>query len=329
MFSRSKHFSGFAFIAMLICLFVAPVRADELWRVEKVSGEVTVLSGAAEPAALTPARDLPPGSVVETGSTGRAVLSRGEEVIVVSPNSSISISPESARGMLTSILQRVGTILLTVDKKDRQHFEVETPYLAAVVKGTKFSVSVDGAGAAVHVMEGAVEVIDLDTGDVGVVRPGQTAQSFVEAGKGLSVSGPGAEPVMRGQEKTRARKVPPAKASVPVMQEASAGGVHISKDIGGGIDIAGATNGLARGAGQPAAVDGKGKAKGIARADEVRGAVAGNQGNAGAAAAAVASSNAVNRTVSASLAAPGNSGNAQGHQGGSPGNSGNAPGHNK
>src|SRR3546814_7909473 len=55
------------------------------------------------------------------------------------------------------------------------HFGVQTPYLAAVVKGTTFSVTVDGTGASVQVVEGAVEVSTLDGGARDLILPGAIA----------------------------------------------------------------------------------------------------------------------------------------------------------
>ena len=73
------------------------------------------------------------------------LLVRGEETILISPNSVIGVPAEKKDGMSTTIVQQAGSILLEVEKRNVKHFEVETPYLAAVVKGTQFSVTVDGA----------------------------------------------------------------------------------------------------------------------------------------------------------------------------------------
>jgi hypothetical protein len=83
----------------------------------------------------------------------------------------------------------MGSLLFKVEKQASQHFEVETPYLAAVVKGTTFSVSVDGEASAVHVVEGAVEVKALATGQVGLIKPGYTAVVSQRRGSGLKIIG--------------------------------------------------------------------------------------------------------------------------------------------
>src|SRR6185436_6771770 len=97
------------------------------------------------------------GDSISTGPNGRVLLTRGAETILVSPNSSIGI-PEKKGDLSTTITQRAGTILLEVEKRNVKHFEVETPYLAAVVKGTQFRVTVDKATSRVDVVRGQVEV---------------------------------------------------------------------------------------------------------------------------------------------------------------------------
>jgi hypothetical protein len=52
----------------------------------------------------------------------------------------------------------VACISFRVDRRNVPHFEVTTPFLAAIVKGTKFEVSVHDDHADVNVSEGKVEV---------------------------------------------------------------------------------------------------------------------------------------------------------------------------
>lgn len=309
------------FLALALFAALLPLSASAegaSWQIEKMSGDVRVLSEDAQPVSLGAGRALSEGSVIETGADGRLILSRGDESIVVSPNTSLSLAPESNRGMMTTILQRMGTILLSVDKKDRQHFEVETPYLAAVVKGTKFTVTVDGKGSAVHVVEGAVEVIDLGTGDVGLIRPGQTAQSFAGAAGGLAVSGPGAAPVERGADKSRVEKGTNVKP-VPATEtpKSAAAPVRIESSMSAALDIGKATNGLARGIGQSVAA--AARQSGAQGLDE--------DASSGTGLALGASGNAPGLAVAGlSDAAPGLSGSAPGLSGSAPGLSGAAPG---
>ena len=66
--------------------------------------------------------------------------------------------------MSTTINQRTGSITLEVEPSDMKHFQVETPYLAAVAKGSNLRVVVDDNDASVHAFRGEVEVSDFRAG---------------------------------------------------------------------------------------------------------------------------------------------------------------------
>uniref|UniRef100_UPI000B2D2085 FecR family protein n=1 Tax=Novosphingobium rosa TaxID=76978 RepID=UPI000B2D2085 len=116
-----------------------------------------------------------PGDVITTGPNARAVLVRGEEYAVVAPNSRLQVADPAATGGLTQFLEKIGNVVFSVKKMANPHFGVQTPYLAAVVKGTTFSVTVKDSGASVQVVEGAVEVATHDGGAREVLRPGSIA----------------------------------------------------------------------------------------------------------------------------------------------------------
>jgi len=171
-----------------------------VWSISKSSGEVWVTTAGAEQASLRQEDPLKPGDVIRTGRNGRVLLVRGEETILVSPNSVIGLPTEKKDGMSTTILQQAGSILLEVEKRNVKHFEVETPYLAAVVKGTHFSVTVNAASTSVNVERGQVEVSDFKTGQIAQILPGQSATSFAHGKPGLSLSGSGTfSPIERGK----------------------------------------------------------------------------------------------------------------------------------
>ena len=96
---------------------------------------------------------LKPGDTIRTGRNGRVLLVRGEESILIAPNSVVGLPAEKKEGLSTTIIQKAGSILLEVEKKNVKHFEVETPYLAAVVKGTQFRVTVSANGTSVDVIQ--------------------------------------------------------------------------------------------------------------------------------------------------------------------------------
>ena len=184
---RALRLSAGALIAsFLLC---GSAFAGDEWIVRKTSGEVWT-GQAAQPVSLSRDAVLKPGDTVTTGRNGRVLLVRGEETILVSPNSIIGIPAEKKDGLATTITQQAGSILLEVEKKNVPHFEVETPYLAAVVKGTQFRVSVTETGARVDVTRGKVEVADFRSGDVAQVLPGQAAETHAGS-NGLHMTGSG------------------------------------------------------------------------------------------------------------------------------------------
>jgi hypothetical protein len=178
---------------------VAIADDNDVWHVSNAFGNVWVTIGGVQQASLTHARILKPGDSIRTGQNGRALLVHGEEYILISPNSAIEIPREKKQGLLTTIIQRAGSIVLEVEKRNVEHFEVETPLLAALVKGTRFRVTIDKNNSYVDVLRGQVEVSDLKSGQYALVQPGQTAKVSVQRSVGLSLSGSGnLSPIQQG-----------------------------------------------------------------------------------------------------------------------------------
>jgi hypothetical protein len=165
--------------------------APELWHISKSSGDVTVSTAGMQLVALRVGMPLQPGDAIRTGQNGRVLLMRGEETILISANSAVSIPKEKKEGLSTTILQQAGSILLEVEKRGVKHFEVETPHLSAVVKGTRFHVSISGNESRVGVFKGQVEVTDFRSGQHTLINPGQSATVSLQGPAGLSVSGSG------------------------------------------------------------------------------------------------------------------------------------------
>lgn len=163
----------------------------DAWSVSKASGDVWIATDGAQQVSLKQEETLKSGDTIRTGRNGRVLLVRGEETILISPNSVVGLPAEKKDGLSTTIIQQAGSILLEVEKRNVKHFEVETPYLAAVVKGTQFSVTVNAGSTKVGVLRGQVEVSDFKTGQIAQVLPGQVATAFEHGKSGLSLSGAG------------------------------------------------------------------------------------------------------------------------------------------
>jgi hypothetical protein len=184
------------FIAVIVVAGAAQAAAAD-WSVSQMSGQVTITVAGAQPIALRRDAVLPSGGVLRTGAASRALLVRNAETISVGPNAAIAVPPGGNNPEFTTILQNGGLVAFNVDKRNVQHFSVETPYLAAVVKGTEFSVEVAPDSATVRVTRGVVEVTALARGYVISLTAGQAA--IVRADGTLAVSGiPGQPEVTQG-----------------------------------------------------------------------------------------------------------------------------------
>jgi len=177
---------------VLFCSSTAAIADDDdaVWHISNAFGNVWVTIGEVQHSSLSHSRILKPGDSIRTGQNGRALLVHGQEYILISPNSAVEIPRETKQGLLTTIIQRAGSIVLEVEKRNVKHFEVETPLLAALVKGTKFRITIEKNISYVDVLRGEVEVSDFRSGQYALVEPGQTAKVSAEQ-SGLSLSGPG------------------------------------------------------------------------------------------------------------------------------------------
>ena len=216
---------------------------DGVWSVSKSSGEVWLATGDAQQVSLKQEETLKPGDTIRTGRNGRVLLVRGEETILISPNSVVGVPAEKKEGLSTTIIQQAGSILLEVEKRNVKHFEVETPYLAAVVKGTHFSVTVSAGSTKVGVLRGQVEVADFKTGQIAQVMPGQVATALEHGKPGLSLSGSGTlNPIEQGKPRASTiERVPVPKSGLSVPRNAANGhAIHALGAIDKGARTAGA-----------------------------------------------------------------------------------------
>src|SRR5215218_7883186 len=203
-FMRAAHHISRLLTATFVLAASSAFAADDSpWTVSKSSGDVWLTNSGAQPASLRQEEFLKPGDTIRTGKNGRVLLKRGEETMMISPNSVVGVPTEKKEGLSTTIVQQAGSILLDVEKRNVKHFEVETPYLAAVVKGTQFRVTINAASTSVDVIRGQVEVADFRTGQIAQVKPGQHATSLANGKGGLSLGGAGSfSPIEQGKPRT-------------------------------------------------------------------------------------------------------------------------------
>ena len=127
---------------------VGTVMADD-WMVDRLRGEVEVqVGGIWQP--------LQRGDIVSDESRirsldgSRVVFTRGAEAIELSGATEIRIFDRVGQRM-TTVMQAYGTVTVEAERLQVQHFSIQTPYLAAIVKGTRFTVhSSDGQAVPRH-----------------------------------------------------------------------------------------------------------------------------------------------------------------------------------
>lgn len=186
--------SSSAALALLSSTFLFGVGAAHAdWRMTEVTGRVRVTLPGQEAISGTVNLTLPAGADVTTAAGARAVLVDGPKRIVVGPNSRMTVAAGQPEGM-TRIVQDLGSILFQVDKQARPHFRVDTPLLAAVVKGTTFTVSISAVSDSVHVAEGLVGVSPQNGGAGSDIPAGVTGQVLRSAPDQVGVIAPSETP---------------------------------------------------------------------------------------------------------------------------------------
>ncbi len=190
---QSRLLRAFVVSALAPLLWSQAVHANGyLWRINTLSGMARFSDATAEQSWRTAAQGeiLRSPFRVETGQDGHVVLVNDGDVVTVKANSRIEITGGVA-GPLTKILQSIGNILYQVVPGMDRKFEVHTPYLVSVVKGTTFAVQVTKEFATISLIEGLVEVLATDDtnklhkeeihpGDVAIFGRGKTRIEVVE-----------------------------------------------------------------------------------------------------------------------------------------------------
>jgi hypothetical protein len=181
--------------------------ADALWRVQSTQGDAFARrsDGGDVWYPVRVGQALEPGSEIKTETSARVALVRGTEILNIDPNKRVAL-PSRSRAPQTLIIQWFGEVIYDVAKRPAPSFEVDTPHLVAVVKGTKFSVKVDDDGSSVSVTEGLVSVAAEGNSDNEVdVGTGSKATVLTAAPMDVAVgpvSGSSAGNVVAGSDST-------------------------------------------------------------------------------------------------------------------------------
>ena len=220
------------FAALILVVTAGAAFADD-WQATRLRGAVIQLVDG-EWVKLKRGDVVPDSRVIRTLKTGHVDLKRGKETIQLGPDTQIRIFDEGGTKPYTTVEQSFGSVSVEAEVRNVQHFAVETPFLAAVVKGTRFTVTSGKTGARVDVKRGVVAVTAAKTGQTINVTPGRSVA--IEAGNqiGLVLSGKG----LPKDGVAVSQIVQAADGSVTVQIEAGKSGVNVGVGVGvGGVGV--------------------------------------------------------------------------------------------
>lgn len=188
--------AGAVLLVAILMMLPTTVFADE-WTAVKLRGSVFGLFDG-EWVKLQRGDVIPDDQPIRTLASGRVTFVRGEETIDLGPNTQVQIFDRAGRAKYTTVKQYYGKVAVEAEARQVKHFAVQTPYLAAVVKGTRFVVVSGDKGAKVSVERGAVAVEDRSTRDSVQITAGQQVTASPEAV--MQVSGRGELPQVRNAD---------------------------------------------------------------------------------------------------------------------------------
>lgn len=173
-------------VAFIMIFSLVGVAIADDWTVTRLRGDVHhMVDGNWQPLARG---DVVPDDRQIRTHVGRVTLVRGKETIELGSGTLIQIVDEAGRRPYTTVKQYVGRVEVEAEVKNVEHFAVQTPYLVAIVKGTRFIVRSTQTGSDVRVRRGIVSVTNLASGLNVLLEAGQAAAT---SGNSLDVSGHG------------------------------------------------------------------------------------------------------------------------------------------
>lgn len=222
-------------LALLAVMSPATVEAAD-WVVAKVSQPSRYTLDKKNWVTIKPGMTISNESWISTGPRGRVILQRNKDRVTFQPGTLVGVFERAGMAIHTDFAQQSGTITLDIDPQKKPHLAVQTPFLAAVVKGTQFSVTVNKSGAKVGVARGRVEVTDAQTGERTGIRAGQEAKVDSDPQTPMKLSGSNAnfEPVVKAASFTP--MLPPAGQATVLGAPAPAAANPAAEDLPPGLN---------------------------------------------------------------------------------------------
>jgi hypothetical protein len=173
-------------IAAATILTVSSVALADDWQAVKLRGDVFVYSAPTSTWVRLKRGDVvSDSSVIRTLQGGDVEFVRDRETIDLGPDTQIQIFDPTGR-RYTTVREFFGAVSVEANVENVRHFSVQTPFVAAVVKGTIFSVVSNAKTSTVTVQRGKVGVEDIARRRFANITPGQ--QATVGARAALSVA---------------------------------------------------------------------------------------------------------------------------------------------
>lgn len=229
-------------IACALFMLVAAIAAEPALAAEWVAARVTQPAEYSTDGGnwidIERGMDVPNAAWIRTGSRGRVQLERDEDTILVMPNTMMVAYKVDRRGRRNAIRQEYGRIRLDLEKRNYDHMTVRTQFMAAVVKGTRFTVWTNPFRSVVSVSRGLVEVRDTRTGSKASVGAGGRAEVEKDAGRGIGLSlGSKRVGTVGGKQGASAGSAGGGKGTSASASVGGGNGVNASASVGGGSGV--------------------------------------------------------------------------------------------
>ncbi|WP_332690651.1 FecR domain-containing protein [Devosia sp.] len=169
-----KRFVSGTIVSIALIMSPAGAVADD-WTAVRLRGGVFALENGAW-VQLFRGSVVPDDRVIKSAPDGRITLVRGQETIEFGPDTTAQIADSAG---FTTVYNHAGTVGVDAEARNVQHFAVQTSYLAAIVKGTAFTVATSEEGSTVAVARGVVAVADTRADSSVYVEAGQQVSTGV------------------------------------------------------------------------------------------------------------------------------------------------------
>lgn len=181
-----KMIAATAFFAVIFAF--GPASAAD-WTVNRVSQPAKYTADGKTWHLIKRGTTIPNASWINTGRGGRVALQRGGDTMMITGYSLIApVERGTDARPKTTLIQRYGKMTVDVEKRGYDQMTVKTPFMAAVVKGTKFTVTGTKLASDIRVARGLVEVANVKSGHKAYVGAGGKAE-IGEDDQSIEISG--------------------------------------------------------------------------------------------------------------------------------------------